>query len=492
MALPVAVYSSQQIRALDAYWIESRGVPGYTLMKRAAEASLRVLRTRWPTAMRIVVVCGGGNNGGDGYVLARFAQAAGLEVSAIAIAPGSSLEGDARRAYDEFVASGGIVLSLAPDAFDFAEVIVDALLGIGITGEVRANVRAAIDAINAANAPVLSLDVPSGLDSDSGEVCGAAVQAEATIAFVGLKTGLLLGAGPEHVGALLCDDLEVEAPPTDPRFTPRLMRLVESEIAQALPRRPRHAHKGIFGHVLLIGGGIGMPGALRLAGEAALRSGAGLVTVAGHPDNLAAVASGCPELMYVSVREPHDLRPILERADVIGIGPGLGRDAWARELCALAFASAKPKVVDADALNILADGGPRALANAVLTPHPGEAARLLGVATANVQNDRLAAVELLATRYAATTVLKGAGTLVSSNGGTSFCERGNPGMASPGMGDVLTGVICSLYAQVHEASIAARVGVLVHSIAGDLAARDGERGMLASDVMRELRRIVNR
>jgi NAD(P)H-hydrate epimerase len=492
MALPVAIYSSQQVRALDQHLIRDRGVPGYTLMKRAAETALRALRTRWPTAMRIVVVCGGGNNGGDGYAMARFAQAAGLNVVAVAVTPPERLAGDARRAHEEYIASGGRVEPLSDTAFEGADVVVDAVLGIGAKGVVRAEVEAAIDAINRVRAPVLSLDVPSGIDADSGELLGSAVQAEATVSFVALKSGLFLGAGPGHVGALLFDDLEADTPADDPAFKPRLTRLTEAEIAAALPHRARHAHKGSFGRVLVIGGGVGMPGALRLAAEAALRAGAGLVTAAGAPENLAAVVSGRPEVMYVSVGEPHDIDTAIERADVIAIGPGLGRDAWARAICDKVFACTKPLVVDADALNLLAEMPSRLMANAVLTPHPGEAARLLAVDTGDIQVDRLAAVERLSQRFGATVVLKGAGTLVSGRNGTAICERGNPGMASPGMGDVLTGVIAGVLAQTRDPEIAARVGVLAHAIAGDVAARDGERGLLAGDLMRELRSVVNR
>ncbi len=492
MALPVAIYTQAQIRALDSYAIGERGVPGYTLMKRAAEASLRALRTRWPTAMRVVVFCGSGNNGGDGYALARYARAAGLEVRAVAVSPPEKLTGDAKLAFDDFIAGEGPVAPLAADSVGDAEVIVDAILGIGLQGVVRDTARAAIETINAAQLPVLALDVPSGLCGDSGRVLGAAVRADATITFLGLKTGLVLADGPEHVGTLLFDDLGIEPPSGDRRFAPRLERLTESEIAATLPRRPRAAHKGTFGHVLVIGGGAGMPGALRMAGEAALRVGAGLVTVAGSPGNIAAVVSGRPELMYVAVKEPRDLDAALERADVVALGPGLGRSDWARAVCAHVFVAGKPLVIDADALNIAAADPSIKLPRSVLTPHPGEAARLLGLTTETIQSDRLAAVDALVGRFGGAIVLKGAGTLVAGAGGTAICERGNPGMATAGMGDVLTGVIAGIFAQCRDLERAARVGVLVHANAGDFAARDGQRGLLASDVLRELRVSVNR
>ncbi|HPF25812.1 MAG TPA: NAD(P)H-hydrate dehydratase [Steroidobacteraceae bacterium] len=491
MALPTAVYGSQQVRALDAYAIRELGIPGYALMKRAAESALRALRTRWPTAMRIVVVCGGGNNGGDGFVLARFAQAAGLEVLTLTVVPPEQLQGDARRAYDELLASAGAVQPFEARRLADAEVIVDALLGIGVTGSLRPAAQAAVDAINTTLKPVLALDAPSGLDSDTGQVLSTAVAADTTITFVGLKTGLLLGAGPEHAGVVVCDDLEIEAPERQ-EFQPRLVRLTEAAIAEALPRRARLAHKGTFGRVLIVGGGPGMPGALRLAGEAALRAGAGLVTVAGAPENLAPVVSGCPELIYASLTSGSDLEAHLERADVVAIGPGLGRTEWARALCDRVFGSQSPLVVDADALNLLAECRVRKRSNWILTPHPGEAARLLDMSIERVQEERIAAVDELVVRYGGVAVLKGAGTLIAGEGARSICERGNPGMATAGMGDVLTGAIAAVLAQCRDLGRAARVGVLVHAIAGDIAARDGQRGLIARDVLRELRASVNR
>lgn len=496
MALPNAIYTSAQVRALDHHAIGTLGIPGYTLMKRAGEASLRVLRSRWPTAYRIVVVCGGGNNGGDGYVLARFAQAAGLTVSALAAVPPERLQGDARQAYDDFRASSGRVLPFDSAALGTGEVIVDALLGTGLTSAVREDAAGVIAAINAAGRPVFALDVPSGLSSDLGAPLGAAVRADCTITFVGLKTGLFVGDGPEYTGTLFFDDLEVAAP-GQPGFEPRLVRLAECEIAQALPPRRRAAHKGSFGHVLVVGGGTGMPGAARLAGEAALRVGAGLVTVAAAPENLAAIAGGCPEIICMPLAEASALEEPLARADVVAVGPGLGRSTWAAMALERVLASQKPMVVDADALNLIAAAAKgerlREPGRWILTPHPGEAARLLGCGTGEVQRDRLAALDALIERYGGVVVLKGAGTLIGMRGEIpAICERGNPGMASPGMGDVLTGAIAGVLAQCGQLQAAARAGVLVHALAGDTAALAGQRGLMASDVLRELRTWVNR
>ena len=491
MALPVCLYSTAQVRALDAYAIETLAIPGYTLMKRAGEAALRYLRTRFPVAHRIVIVCGAGNNGGDGYVLARFAQAAGLTVTTLAATPPDTLRGDARQAHEDLRTSGVRVLPYAPERLAEGEVIVDALLGTGLRGPAREQVARVIRDINGSGRPVLAVDVPSGLDSDTGVPLGDTVRADCTVTFVGLKTGLFIGNGPEFAGTVFFDDLEIDpqqagAPPA------RLERILDSTIQQALPRRARSSHKGDFGRVLIVGGGVGMPGAVRLAGEACLRVGAGLVTVAVAPENVPAIAAGRPELICLPLSDPEALAETFTRTDVIAIGPGLGRTPWARSVLDKVLRAGKRLVVDADALNIVAESSAPVPEDWVLTPHPGEAARLLGTDTGEIQRDRLAALEHLVGRYRGTVVLKGAGTLVGTPGCTpALCERGNPGMATAGMGDVLTGTIAGILAQCHDAWLAARVGVLVHAMAGDAAARTGERGLLASDVARELHTCVN-
>jgi NAD(P)H-hydrate epimerase len=338
---------------------------------------------------------------------------------------------------------------------------------------------------------VLALDLPSGVDADTGAIHETAVRADITVCFVALKCGLFLGSGPEYAGLVLLEDLGVVAPPL-PGFTPLLRRIDESELAQHLPCRRRESHKGTHGRVLIIGGGSGMPGALRLAGEAALRVGAGLVTVAGSPENLVAVTATRPELIYLPVSAGTILDEAIRGADVLAIGPGLGRDDWSQRLWATVLrAEGIPVVVDADALNLLAQSPVKLPAEWILTPHPGEAGRLLGTDAREVQADRLGAARELHARFGAVVVLKGAGTLVASDAELAICERGNPGMATAGMGDVLTGVIAGLRAQIDDGANAARLGVLVHALAGDSAAQGGQRGLIASDVLAELRGWVN-
>jgi NAD(P)H-hydrate epimerase len=486
------LYSVAQVRALDSYAIAELGVPGYTLMRRAGEAALRALRTRWPTASRIAIVCGGGNNAGDGYVVARYARAAGLEVSLLAVIDPAQLRGDALRAADEYRAGGGQLQPFAAALLNDAEVLVDALLGTGLRQSLRPEFAAAIAAMNGAGRPILALDLPSGLDGDSGQAHGVAVRADTTVTFVAPKTGLYLGDGPEYAGRVLLDNLGIEPPPGAAN-EPVMERVDESDIARALPRRGHAAHKGDFGHVLIIGGAPGMPGAVRLAGEACLRSGAGLVTIATASEHVVAIVAGRPELICHGVRGADDLAAPLAAASVVAIGPGLGTGAWSRVLFDAVLTCEKPLVIDADALNMLAASGLRAPANSILTPHPGEAARLLDLSSAQVQSDRRGALQLLIDRTGTLVVLKGAGTLIGAPGRVpALCTRGNPGMAAPGMGDVLTGAIAAILAQCRDPWLAARAGVMAHALAGDdLARSGGGRGMLALELTETLGRWVN-
>jgi len=492
MARAQGLYSVAQVRALDSYAITELGVPGYTLMRRAGEAALRALRTRWPTAGRIAIVCSGGNNGGDGYVIARYARAAGLEASVLALVDPAQLRGDALRAADEYRAGGGQLQPFAAALLNEADVLVDALLGTGLQAPVRPEYAAAITAMNGAGRPILAIDLPSGLDGDSGQAHGVVVRADTTITFVAPKTGLYLGDGPEYAGRVLLDNLGIEVPAGAGTETV-MERLDEGDIARALPRRGRTAHKGDFGRVLLIGGAPGMAGAVRLAGEACLRCGAGLVTVATAPEHVVAIVGGRPELICHGVRSAEDLSALLAAASVVAIGPGLGTGRWSQALLDAALGCGKPLVLDADALNLLAASGQRAPAQSILTPHPGEAARLLAWTTAQVQADRRGALALLIERTGALVVLKGAGTLIGApERSPALCTRGNPGMAAPGMGDVLTGAIAAILAQCRDPWLAARAVVMAHALAwDDLARQGGGRGMLALELAETLARWVS-
>lgn len=459
-------------------------------MQRAATACHELIRRRWPQARRIGILCGRGNNGGDGYELARLLRADSREVELYAV--GDLPEtGDAAAAAADWRSEGGVLQRFA-GALPVADLWVDALLGIGLNRAPDGAVRAAIEAVNrqaTSGTPVLAVDVPSGLNASTGHVPGVAVRASVTLTFIAGKLGLRTGAGVDHAGYIEQEDLGI--PATLLAGTPPRVRcLAPEDLEPARRPRARNAHKGHSGHVLLVGGNQGMAGAILLAGRAALRAGAGLVTIATRPAHAVALAAAQPELMAHGVADAAALAPLLARADVVAIGPGLGEDAWARELWAAVIACDKPRVLDADALNLLARV-PRRIDEAILTPHPGEAARLLALANAaEVQRDRLQSLRQLEARYGAVVVLKGAGSLVSDET-PWLCPHGNPGMAVGGSGDVLTGVVAALRAQGASATDAARWGVLAHALAGDRAALAGERGLLPSDLIDALRVVLN-
>lgn len=489
--MPHRLYRAAQVRELDRIAIEECGIPSDELMARAGAAAFAELRRRWPRATRLAVFCGSGNNGGDGYVLARLALEAGLAVSLYALSEVSAARGAAARAAERWRNAGGAIAPWAGADLDGCEVIVDALLGTGFDRAPEGVWRDAITAIGASGLPVLAIDVPSGLDADRGSAPGAVVRADLTVTFIGLKTGLFTGRGRELAGEVRFSDLGLSETVLA-RVDPTAARLSPEVFGALLRPRRRGAHKGDFGHVLVIGGDHGMSGAARLAAEAAARSGAGLVSVATRAAHAPLLSVARPELMAHGVEAVTDLTPLLARADVLAVGPGLGRGAWSRAMFDAALDSGLPLVVDADGLNLLAE---RSLQRDdwVLTPHPGEAGRLLGIGVEQIELDRYAAAAALEERYGGVVVLKGAGTLVRGPAGaTAVCDAGNPGMASGGMGDVLTGLIAGLLAQRITCADAAGLGVLLHAMAGDrAAAAGGERGLLAGELLRQLRPLLN-
>lgn len=486
-----SIFTPDVVRELDRRAIEEHQVPGYTLMGRAGQAAFNAARERFAQAQHWLVICGAGNNAGDGYLIARLAREAGLRVAVVALSAPEQLGGDAARAWSDYRDAGGTTIALKDADFDSAELLVDALLGTGLDRAVDGLYRDAVQRINAAAAPVLAVDIPSGLNGTTGEIMGVAVQADLTVTFVGRKQGLYLGAAPALVGKLVFNDLAVPSAVTT--GIEASLRLFDRQALRALlPERPATAHKGLHGHVLIVGGNLGMGGAVRLAGEAALRVGAGLVSVATRAATAGAVVAGRPELMCRAVDRADELDGLLERATHVAVGPGLGQDAWARQLLAHVLDSGLPLVLDADALNLLAVQ-PQRRDDWVLTPHPGEAARLLGRSTAAVQAGRLEALADLHARYGGIVVLKGSGSLVGRAGEIPYViDRGNPGMATAGMGDVLTGAIAGLWAQLPQRALeAAAAAAWAHATAGDAAANRGERGLLAGDLLGELRACLN-
>ena len=488
--LPEKLYTAEQTRALDSVAIEGRGIAGYTLMQRAGAAAFQVLRACWPHVQRISILCGPGNNGGDGFVIGNLALQAHLEVDLYLAGDTKKLKGDAATAAKDFQSRGGKIWPAKKFKGDDCEVIVDALLGTGLERRVEGELARLIETANSNLAGRLAVDIPSGLSADTGAVLGTAMRADHTVTYIGVKRGLLTGSGPDCTGNLVFDDLGVPDDIYDDMpFSAR--RVTQAWAASRLPPRARCTHKGDFGHVLCLGGDVGMGGAVRLCAEAAVRSGAGLVSVGTRPEHVAVVIAGCPMVMVRAAEDDAVVDALLARASVVAVGPGLGQSEWATLLLDKAIASELPLVVDADALNLLAHE-PRQHTDWILTPHPGEAARLLDTDVATVQLDRFAAARQVADKYGGVCVLKGCGTVIAgSDSSLWLCDKGNPGMATGGMGDVLTGAIAGLRAQGLSLIEAAVAGVWLHSEAADRASVDGERGLAATDVLAQLRTVAN-
>lgn len=490
MESPLPLHTAEQARAIDAAAIDSLGLSAYELMGRAGAAAWAQLRRRWPKAQRIGVACGPGNNGGDGFVLARLAQAAGCQVQVVTSPEGNPRGEDAQRAWSEWRQAGGL-----GRAFDGqlpeVDLWVDALFGTGLARPTAGVTQAMIERINATRLPVFALDIPSGLDCDRGHAVRTCIRADATLSFITAKQGLYTGDGCDASGEVSVDTLGL---PEEflARFSPSALLYRPQDLAAGLQPRHANAHKGEHGHVLCVGGEMGMGGAVRLCAEAALRAGAGLASVATRSEGVAALVAARPEAMTHAVEDADALLILVRRADVLAVGPGLGRGDWGSTLFEAALESGKPLILDADGLGLLSEK-PRPLPQAILTPHPGEAARLLGCSNQDVQADRFSAVRALVEKFQCVVVLKGAGTLVAAPGETTaVIGAGNPGMATGGMGDVLTGVIAALHAQRLSLFRAAVFGALLHGAAGDAAARvDGERGLLPSDLFPHLRRLAN-
>lgn len=505
-ALPRALYSGHAVRELDAGYIAQAQVTGFALMQRAGRSAFRHAMRRWPALRHWLVLCGTGNNGGDGFIIAAQALQQGHDVRCLLLGDTGKLQGDARRAYEEARQAGVAVEAFSDTALHqalvSAELVVDAMLGTGLTGAVRTPYDAAIEAVNQAETAVMAVDMPSGLCSDTGTLLGKAIQADLTITFIGLKLGLFTGKGPGFVGELVfdslgCDDGIAAAVPAV------AIRLDWATARAGWPKRSPTAHKGDFGRLLVIGGDVGTGGAALLAAEAAARAGAGMVFVATQPEHVPAYLARRPELIVRGVRHRTELLPLLGQVDAVIIGPGLGQGPWGQQLLqAVRTEFDGPVLIDADGLNLLAkeqgdpDGkgagggsgpGNKELGNhVVLTPHPGEAARLLRCPVADIERDRVRALDSLSNRYGCVVLLKGAGTLVKNADSASvptLIDAGNAGMASGGMGDVLCGLIGALLGQGQEGLSAATLGAVLHGAAADLLAAElSMAGMLAGDL----------
>ncbi|MEE4410588.1 MULTISPECIES: bifunctional ADP-dependent NAD(P)H-hydrate dehydratase/NAD(P)H-hydrate epimerase [unclassified Serratia (in: enterobacteria)] len=488
-SLSHSVWSADWIRQAEPAAAASLGISLYDLMQRAGEAAYALARDQYPAGSHWLVLCGHGNNGGDGYVVAKLAAAAGVKITLIACEGSRPLPVEAAAARQAWLNAGGEIHpadSRWPESIDL---IIDGLLGTGLNTAPRSPYNTLIEAANRSSAPVIALDIPSGLLAESGAAPGAVIRATHTLTFIALKPGLLTGQARDWVGQLHQSRLGLSG--WLAKQSAQIHRVTADSLPQWLkPRRPC-SHKGEQGRLLLVGGDQGFGGAIRMAAEAALRSGAGLVRVLTHIEHVGPLLTARPELMVQRLSDD-TLLQALDWADVVVVGPGLGQGEWGRNALKVLQASDKPALWDADALNLLALN-PEKRQNRVITPHPGEAARLLGCSTADIESDRLLAVRKLVVHYGGVAVLKGAGTLIADDRGEmAIADVGNAGMASGGMGDVLSGIIGGLLGQKLSLYDAACAGCVVHGAAADrVAARQGTRGMLASDLLPEIPYYVN-
>lgn len=495
--LPTPLYTAEQTRELDRVAIQQFSIPGIRLMQRAGHACFAVMLERYQGLSSITVMCGAGNNGGDGFVIAQLARQRGFNVQLVCVGHDdfvTSLKGEALLAW-ELLQAETTDFQLYESGMDlFGEVIVDAMLGTGLQGNVRGLFAEAIRHINSLSRSVVAVDAPSGICADSGQILGCAIEADCTVSFIGLKRGLFTSDAVNYVGAIYFDDLLIPESVYD-NVAVNVFRTTRADVVRLLSPRKRSSHKGNNGHVLVVGGEQGMGGAALLASQAALRSGAGLVTLATREEHVSASLMRCPEVMVRKVRSGQDLVPLIAQADVVVIGPGLGQNAWGEQMLAAILASKKPHVLDADALNLMVkkdlfmtdDSLER-----ICTPHPGEAARILHCSVHEVERDRFSSIEKLQKVCGGAVVLKGAGSVSSAGDAIHLCNAGNPGMAVAGMGDVLSGVCGAFLAQGLTAEDALRLAVYVHASSADaVVAVQGERGLLASDLMPMLMKIIN-
>jgi len=498
----------EQMQELDRQTIQDAKIPGTTLMERAGTGVVTHLLQHFGPVKgkKVVVFCGKGNNGGDGLVVARLLQDKGAHLTVILMAPHKELSKDAQTMYrrlNKKIKPSHILVLPSQETMESltqdAHILIDGLLGTGLSSSLRGPYSTAITAMNASNAYTVAVDIPSGLDSETGAILGTAIQADLTVTFGYPKIGLYVGNAIDQVGHIEVVDIGIpieyvkELKPQNHLLTPELVRPL-------IPRRPQSAHKGTFGHAGIVAGSPGKTGAPALAALGALRAGTGLVTVATPQTVAPIVESKLLEIMALALPETPEhllgleahtvLLRFCEDKSAVGFGPGLGVSASITELLSQLLPQLDiPCVFDADALNNLAshlDIFSRMKQLPILTPHPGEMARLLGTTSSKLINeDRIGIARKFATKHHVILVLKGANTVIADpHGQVAICPTGNPGMASAGMGDVLTGVITGFLAQGLTAWNAARAGVYVHGLAGDLAALTmGEPGLIASDVI---------
>lgn len=501
--LPNKLYSAHGVREMDRIAIEDYDINGFDLMYRAARFSFHTLYKKWPHIKKLIILCGSGNNAGDGYLIAEIAKKRNVEVDVFFASDPMKLKGDALSAYKVCIQSGIEPLLFSDSLFAQACleencVIVDALLGTGLNTEVQGLYAQIIHHANDTPIPKVAIDIPSGLCSTTGQILGIAINASLTATFIGLKLGLFTGSGRQHAGEITFSNLEL----TEISFeciSPLADMLLISSLLKMLTPRDRSAHKGTYGHAVIIGGDLGFGGAIHLPAQACARMGAGLTTVITQESHRSSLLACLPEAMIETSQNLQKIEATLQKASVIIIGPGLGQSAWSEKMLFAALSSGKQMILDADAINLLCQSSAlKQLLTCsshqhIFTPHPGEAARMLNIDTKEIQKDRINALKEIKRSWGGNILLKGSGSLIYSNDGTiSLCPYGNPGMASGGMGDVLSGLIGGLLAQSLPPDFSLKLGVVIHAKAADILAEEyGERGLLASDIIPIARHLLN-
>lgn len=497
------VFKADSIKVIEQAAAKAQGFALFELMQRAGRAAFDCLEREWPLAHRIVVVTGSGNNAGDGLIVAGLAHNAGMQVTLVPMKPLDQLSGDAAKAWEELEAKKLPIREPSHALFEQADVIVDALLGTGFKGQLRDHYGQVINLINHSGMPVLSLDVPSGTYADTGLCAEFCIKADHTVSFIFYKVCQVLNEGLAAQGELHLATLGVSQSQFHQQH-PVAWKQSYSDVVDEIPERSATTFKHACGHLLCVGGDFTMGGAMMLATETALRSGAGLATTFLHPDNRSAALGFCPEAMWhgvafeeLSFNSLIDANP--QQFNAVVLGPGLGRSEWGREVFAQSFAFAiqqkLPCLIDGDGLywlqQVIEQGNdlPELL---IVTPHVGEAARLLSWDTAKVGEDRISAAQAIAERYQCICLLKGAGTILADGQQVLIAGGAHPAMATAGLGDVLSGLIGSLLVQGMSAWDATRVATSIHFAAGVEAAGDRVRGMLASELIESIHYFVNR
>ena len=499
------LYTASETRKIDNLAIKAKGISGYSLMQMAAEFTLDVILREFSPVEELIIFCSKGKNSGDGFLLGSFAKEFGLEVTIVMSNTSNALKGVSRKAFEEMKdAKVKIISTKSVEKLKVSNkaVIVDALIGTGLKGNLRKNIKESILALNklGVKLPVLSLDIPSGVNPDTGDADDIAVYADITATFVAQKRGCFTSVGKKFSGEIIYSDLEIPKNLFSKITSTSYVVDYEDSISKVVYRE-QDAHKGHFGNVVIVGGDRGLGGAGLLSSRAAVYSGAGLTSLVTRPEHVSASLVSCPEVMVKGVDSGQDIEEHLVKPDVIAIGPGLGQSAWSEQMIQRVFWEAEKRdvsvIMDADALNLLtklklSSNLPKRL---ILTPHPGEAARLLNTSVAVIESNRFSAAAKIQKKFNATVVLKGSGTVIChKSGGTQkwgICDSGNPGMATGGMGDVLTGIIAGLLAQGLTLKEAAEAGVDLHAKAADQASLEfGEAGLTSSDVINELKYLL--